>query len=233
MDYNSKCEITTATVSKVYAKEKINYINVKRDDNGVEIEDVHILASMAGSKYGTVFVPSVNQQVVIAVLNPQTQQAICLGCLYNSSNPPPYQINSQNSQIYIKYGEGWEMVIESKSGKESLTLKTSKKDEISMDQSKRMFTLKSSDGNNKIEMDCAKGTLNITSTKEINLYVAKNNGVTINSTGVQVKGATSVKLDATNIQAKAKAQASLEGATAMVKGTGTASIKGSGMTSIG
>lgn len=219
-----KCEITTATVSRVYVKNQINFISVKRDDNGIEIEDVHILTPMAGLKFGVVCVPPQNQQVVIAVLNPQTQQSICLGCLYNISNPPPYQIQTSNSQIFISYGQAWQLEIESQSGKEELKISTKNQDTISIDQSKRLFTLKSQDGKNVIEMDCTQGSLNISAMKEINIEVPQNNYIKINNQGVTISGSTSIKADAGNIAIKAKTQANFEGATTTVKGSAQTSI---------
>lgn len=233
-------EIVYATVVKVYAEKGVNYLNVNRDDNGIIISDVAILTWMAGPKYGAVYVPTVGQQVVIGILNPVTQQAVCFGCLYNETNVPPMKVKPTNTCMCITYGTGWNLMVESQKGKEKLTFQTAKGDEISIDQAGRKFLIKSSDGNNKVEMNCTAGTLKVSALKEISMSVGANNSIKMNSQGVKINGALFVNIGATNLALQAKSQAKLQGTTAIVNGnaqvkvTGAiAALQGNGMTKIG
>ncbi len=211
-------EICTATVTKVYNQDGINLINVKRDDNKIAIEKVNVLSLVAGPKYGTVYVPPVGQQVLVAILDVETQMAVCLGCLYNNTNQAPFKVDSQNSKMYLKYGKGWNITLDSTEGKEKCEVKTAKNDVMTVDQAKRLTTIKSSDGKTKIEMDFTKGSISIEALKEITLSAGTNNKIQINPTGVKIQGSTNVNIGAANVSVEGKATASLKGATATVKG---------------
>lgn len=225
MGIENICEITYATVTEVYTKNKINYLKVKRDDNGLEIEKVNILSPMAGPGYGYVYVPPVNQQVLIGILSQTTQSAVCLGCTYNAKNAPPLQVNKNaNTVTCVKHGSGWEMSIEHKSGKEKLTLTTAKKDKVSIDQTKRVFSVSSSDGTNKIEVNCSSGSITINALKEIKLTVGKNNTVTINQNGVEIKGVISTKMEASTVALNGRAQTKVQGGMVAVRGNMQTSI---------
>lgn len=208
-----------ATVSQVYVKNKINYLKATRDDNGVELDQVAILTPMNG--FCTV--PQVGQQILIGVINQIVQQFVCLGCLYNVMNNPPMQVKSSNSLMRTKYGTGWDLTVDSQSGKEMLTLETAKKDKVLVDQSKRKFLLKSSDGNTKIEMDCNAGTLEISALKKIKISVGSNS-IEIDNQGIKINGSMSVKVEASTVDINARAQAKMQGSIVTVKGNMQTSV---------
>lgn len=211
-------EICTATVTKVYNQNGINLVDVKRDDNGVEIQEVSVLSLVAGPQYGMVYVPPKDQQVLVAILDVETQLAVCLGCLYNATSPAPFKVDTSNSKMYLKYGNGWTITLDSQSGKEMLEIKTSKNDVLTVDQSKRVTTIKSADGQTKMEMDFSKGSINVEAMKEIKMTVAKNNSVEISTSGVKISGTTSVKAEASTVSLNGRAKGEITAGLVQVKG---------------
>ena len=218
--------LCTATVIRVYndTQSGLNLIDVKRDDNDMNIQGVSVLSMVVGPGYGTVYVPPVGQQVLLAILDERSQSAVCLGGLYNKTSKPPFKVDATNTKMYLKYGTGWTITLDSTPGKEQLEIETSKKDVLTVDQTKRLTTIKSADGQTKMELDFTKGSINMEALKEIKMTVAKNNSITIDAKGVTINGKPQANVNATIITMKAEGQFKAQGMQAVVKGTGSTLI---------
>lgn len=206
-----------ATVSQVYVKNGINYLKLTRNDNGVEFSDVSILTSCGDGA----FIPSVGDRVIIDI---DTQNPTCTFLMFDKDNPPPMQATRNNSVTKIKRKAGLEIEFDERDNNERVTIQTDKKDKVLVDQSKRKFLLKSSDGNTKIEMDCNAGTLKISASKKIEISVGPNKSIEIDNQGIKINGSMSVKVEASTVDINARAQAKMQGSIVTVKGNMQTSV---------
>ena len=51
---------------------------------------VRVTQSLAGNNFGSLFLPRVDQEVVVSFVNGNPNYPIVIGCVYNSANMPPY-----------------------------------------------------------------------------------------------------------------------------------------------
>ncbi|GKT15128.1 type VI secretion system tip protein VgrG [Acidovorax sp. SUPP2522] len=63
---------------------------------------VRVSSSWAGSGFGAVFIPRINQEVVVDFLNGDPDYPIITGCVYNADNMPPWALPGNATQSGIK-----------------------------------------------------------------------------------------------------------------------------------
>ena len=82
----------------------------------------------AGAGLGTVFLPRIGMEVVVAFLDGDPDRPICTGCVYNGWNPPPYALPEHKTRTVLRTastpgGEGFnEIFFEDAKGGESVSL---------------------------------------------------------------------------------------------------------------
>ncbi len=93
---------------------------------------VRVAQSWAGPQYGVLFIPRVGMEVVVDFLDGNPDRPLVVGCVYNGSNPPPYELPGAKTKSTIKTtssegGEGFnELRFEDATGAEEIFLHAQK-----------------------------------------------------------------------------------------------------------
>ncbi len=63
---------------------------------------VRVAQNWAGKNWGTMFLPRVGQEVIVTFLDANVDHPIVIGCVYNSTNQPPYALPSNAAVATIR-----------------------------------------------------------------------------------------------------------------------------------
>jgi len=97
----------------------------KRDENSSCW--IRVSQTWAGKGWGSVVIPRIEQEVIVAFLEGDPDQPIVTGCVYNADNPPPYGLPGSGVVSGLKSnthkGKGMnEMTMNDTAGKEKITI---------------------------------------------------------------------------------------------------------------
>jgi len=97
----------------------------KRDENSSCW--IRVSQTWAGKGWGSVVIPRIDQEVIVAFLEGDPDQPIVTGCVYNADNPPPYGLPGSGVVSGLKSnthkGKGMnEMTMNDTAGKEKITI---------------------------------------------------------------------------------------------------------------
>ncbi|WP_444997451.1 type VI secretion system tip protein VgrG [Aliikangiella sp. IMCC44359] len=173
----------------------------------------------ASNKFGAMFYPEVNDEVIVGFMNEDPRYGVILGSLYSKKLAPPYPVEEKNEKKVIKTKSGLEIIFDEK--EKSIDLITPAKQQVKINDKDKSIIAKDANGN---ELKLSKSGIDIKSASNINM-TAKGN----------------IKLDAKgNLQLKATAKASMEGLEVShqaktkfsAKGNASAEITASGITTV-
>lgn len=98
--------------------------------------------SIAGNKWGTMFIPRIGQEVIVDFLEGDPDQPIIVGSVYNPQTMPHYELPKYKTLSYIKTrttpddGKGFnELRFEDKQGKEQVFIHSQKRMDVRVRQS--------------------------------------------------------------------------------------------------
>jgi uncharacterized protein involved in type VI secretion and phage assembly len=198
-------------------------------DQGKEIESdwVRVVTPMAGAQRGALFLPEVNDEVLLAFEHGDPNNAYMLGGLWNNTDKPP----APNNQA-TKDGKVIQRIIKTRAG-HTLTLDDS--------DDKPKIEIVDKTGKNKITLDSKENTLTISTEKDITITAKgdmslKSTGdLTLEGKNFNVKAQQNVALKATqNCTVEATQNAEIKGLQIAVKGqTGVEASAGAGKVVIG
>ena len=88
---------------------------------------IRVSQTWAGKGWGSVVIPRIDQEVIVAFLEGDPDQPIVTGCVYNADNPPPYALPGSGVVSGLKSnthkGKGMnEMTMNDTKGKEKITI---------------------------------------------------------------------------------------------------------------
>jgi type VI secretion system secreted protein VgrG len=88
---------------------------------------IRVSQTWAGKGWGSVVIPRIEQEVIVAFLEGDPDQPIVTGCVYNADNPPPYGLPGSGVVSGLKSnthkGKGMnEMTMNDTAGKEKITI---------------------------------------------------------------------------------------------------------------
>ena len=63
---------------------------------------LRVVQAWAGPGWGTIFIPRVGMEVVVAFLDGDPDRPMCVGCVYNGKNTPPYALPDEKTKSTIK-----------------------------------------------------------------------------------------------------------------------------------
>jgi type VI secretion system secreted protein VgrG len=63
---------------------------------------LRVVQAWAGPGWGTIFIPRVGMEVVVAFLDGDPDRPMCVGCVYNGKNTPPYTLPDEKTKSTIK-----------------------------------------------------------------------------------------------------------------------------------
>jgi type VI secretion system secreted protein VgrG len=103
---------------------------------------LRVATSIAGNKWGTMFIPRIGQEVVVDFLGGDPDQPIIVGSVYNPETMPHYELPKFKTLSYIKTrtspddGKGFnELRFEDKQGKEQVFIHSQKRMDVRVRQS--------------------------------------------------------------------------------------------------
>lgn len=100
-----------------------------------------LTAGDAGSERGVFFRPEVGDEVVVGFLNDDPRQAIILGSMHSSANQTPLPVTPENGQKGIVTKLKYQLLFDEE--KETITLSTSEKNSICIDEKNKMISINS------------------------------------------------------------------------------------------
>lgn len=153
-----------------------------------ETDWIRMTTFMAGSDMGGLFLPEVNDEVLVAFENGNLDCPYVIGSLWNGIEKPPEADNKKNNIRKIRSRSGHEIIFnDDKDCKENkIEIHTNRKHKIIMDDSKGKEKIEIIDktGSNKITIDSVKNSINIESA--MNLKIKAN--------VIEIEGTTSLTL---------------------------------------
>lgn len=220
--------VVIGIVTDVNDPDKLCRVKVKfpwLSDN-FESDWIRAMQASVGSGYGSMVMPEVNDEVLVAFHQGDVQRPYVLGGLYNGVDKPTSGhgglVGSDGKVNHRAFNSrsGHVLSFVDQTGKESISLVTgNKKHSIKLDSAGSKITI-NSDGSMEIS---AKGDITIKATGNLSLSGRQ----------VSIKATAGMELDGgSKLDLKASGPLSAEGATATVKGTGKAELSSSGVTSI-
>jgi Rhs element Vgr protein len=217
--------LQTGTVLKV-SDDPDGHTRVQVSVPAITTDGTGLWARMAGfyatSGKGALFLPEVNDEVVLGFMNDDPRYPVILGSLYSSKNAAPYTPETTNKikAIVTKSDIRIEMNDEDK----VVTVKTPGGNQFILSDKEKSVTLKDQNGN-KIEMSAS--GITIDSSKDI--IIKSGTKISLEGTsGISAKASGGdVGLEGLNINAKASVAFAAQGsATAELKSTGSTTVKG-------
>ena len=167
-----------------------------------------IAAPMAGKFYGHYFIPSVDDEVLVAFEHGDVKAPYVIGALWTAKSQPPLMSPSDEKRA-IRTPGGSQIVFEDRPA--AITIQTAPTPTQSLPG-----TVSPTGSNQSIALTSS--GIELASNKEIKLGV-QNTKVTISSTGVEITlGASSIKLTTSSIEIKAP--------TISIRATGSLTVKG-------
>jgi uncharacterized protein involved in type VI secretion and phage assembly len=163
----------------------------------------------AGDGFGTVFVPGVGQEVLVAPLDGDDATLVVLGSLFNGTQAAPVTVDDENLVRAVVSPEGHRITLEDGDAS-AVTIETPAGNVLRLAEADSEVTLTHGDSGNAIRL----------SADGIELTAASGDIVLKASAG-------KVKLDASGIEGKSSGPAKLESsATFDVKASATLGLKG-------
>ncbi|SDW55209.1 phage baseplate assembly protein V [Paenibacillus sp. CF384] len=213
--------VMLAVVTNNKDPDKIGRVKLKFPHREItqETDWVRCLTFMGGKDRGSLFVPEVNDEVLVAFHMGDFNQPYVIGSLWNKSNPAP--VGDENNNIRkIKSKSGHEFIFDDTSSKEKVTLQTKKGSKIEFTDSTEEIKLTDKSGKNNLTIvgsGSGKLTLTSSSTK-----------IEISGTGdVTISSSKEVTIKSTQIKIEASAALNLKGGgTVDIKSDGIVNIKG-------
>lgn len=154
-----------------------------------------VVSFMAGKERGAVFLPEVDDEVLVAFEHGDMAMPYIIGALWNGVDVPP-ETNSdgENNIRVIKSRSGHVIRLNDKDGEEQIEI---------MDKT----------GKNFITISTKDNKITITSDKDIELS-AKNGKISLDATDVEIKSSAGTKIEASaNLDLKASGNNTIKGAT--------------------
>jgi uncharacterized protein involved in type VI secretion and phage assembly len=232
--------VVTGIVTNQADPKNLGRVKIKFPWLGDEIESdwVRIAVPMAGPQRGLMFLPEVNDEVLVAFEHGDPNRPYIIGMLWSEKDKPPYQ-NSEaaeggkvNKRI-LKTRAGHILEFDDKQGEEKVTIKTKAGHIITMDDKQGSEKLSMVDkGGNSLVIDSAKnsmtidvkGDFNVTSKGKINLSSTGNIDIAASGGNATLKG---IKLGL-----EGTASGELKAPTVKVNGSGTAELSSSGIVQV-
>ncbi|ARU62626.1 hypothetical protein CBW65_17850 [Tumebacillus avium] len=190
---------------------------------GEEVTEwAYIATLMAGKERGSVFVPEVDDEVLVAFHNGDMAEPYVIGMLWNPKDKPPTYDAEKNNLRRIVSRAGHEITFDDKDGEGKITIKTAKEHLIEIDD--KAETLKISDSKSKnsvvitggdsgkITIDSGGGQAKITLTAQGDINIESAKAVKVKSAQVNLEASGMMGLKATgNLTLESSAMVTIKG----------------------
>ncbi|WP_168120983.1 phage baseplate assembly protein V [Paenibacillus sp. HB172176] len=202
--------------------EKLGRVKVKFPlrEGELETDWIRVASMMGGKDMGTLFIPEVNDEVLIAFMMGRMDQPVVIGSLWNDKDKPP--AGGENNDIRkIKTRSGHEIEFNDKSGNESVVIKTNKGHTIEMSDKDKAISIQTQDKQYALSLD--------SSGHKVDLKCGSGASIAMTSQGdVTIKGSKSMSLHATQMEIKADASLKMQASGMLeISSSGMLTLKGS------
>ncbi len=208
--------VMIATVTNNKDPENMGRVKLKFmiHEQPLETDWAPIASLMSGNGMGTLFIPEVGDEVLVAFHFGHLSKPYVIGCLWNKNKKPPAK-DDQNNLRKIHSRSGHELIFDDKDNAGKVTLKTSKGVQIILDDQNDKVTIGTKSDQQKIVLQGASaGTITIETS---------GNKLTINNKGdIQLESMKSVTIKSTQLKLEASA-------TMDIKANASLNIEASGM----
>ncbi|WP_192896583.1 phage baseplate assembly protein V [Cohnella sp. AR92] len=176
---------------------------------------------MGGKDRGSLFIPEVGDEVVVAFQLGDLRHPIVIGSLWNSKSKPPAGKDEKNNIRKIHTRGGHELVFDDTDGDGKITVKTKKGHSLEMLEKSDTVTIKEANGQNAI-------TIKGGSSNEITVKSGETK-ITLNNKGdIEISSPKSMTLKSTQVSIEASATMDIKaGAALNIKTDGMLTLKGS------
>jgi uncharacterized protein involved in type VI secretion and phage assembly len=201
--------VVIATVSNIEDPENLGRIKVKLPWMGENYETdwAHIAVPMAGKDSGFFFIPSVDDEVVVAFDHGDINHPFILGSIWNKSAKPPGKSDDAKKRIFrLRTKEGNEILFDDQSGQAS-----------------------------KVEIRTGSGLCIILGSKKIEIKDKnEKNFVSIDSQSgsIKIESNNNISIKAPNIEMEATASMKIKSKILNVESSGTLDLKANGIMNI-
>ncbi|MDQ1909558.1 phage baseplate assembly protein V [Paenibacillus sp. GD4] len=186
-----------------------------------ETDWVRIATLMAGNERGSLFIPEVGDEVLVAFHLGEVRQPYVIGTLWSSKLKPAPGKNEKNDVRKFKSRAGHELIFDDNDSDGKVTLKTNKGQIVEMMDKDSSIKIADSSGNQSVLI---KGG----SANEITIS-AGTSKIMMNAKGdIQIESTKEIKVKSTQLNLEASATMELKaGASINMKSDGIINIKGS------
>lgn len=188
-------------------------------DDQKEFDWMRVSTLVAGQGKGTLFVPEIGDEVLVAFLMGDIKSPIVIGCLW-AEKQLPEGFNEANDIKKIKTKHGHEIIFNDNSKEANVTIKTKKGQKLDMSEKTDEIVLTTADSKHKLTLNEKSGSVEIKSGNTVISLNQKGEVKIEGSNSVSVQGGQ-VKLQATsNLELKANANMTLQaGGMMQIKGS--------------
>lgn len=179
-----------------------------------------IVSPYASNKFGMLFMPEPNDEVVIGFFNDDPRFPVIVGSMYSGKLKPPYEPDKKNKIKAIVTREN--LKIEFDEEKKIITIESPGKNTIIIDDDKKKIIIKDQ---HKNQIETSSSGVLIDAAKDINLK-ATGNIVLDAKQKITIKAGMAYSVEGLSVKQKAKTQLALEGLTAELKASTQAAVKG-------
>lgn len=221
--------VVTALVTNLNDPDDLGRVKVKYAWLGeIESDWVRISSPMAGAERGLMYLPEVNDEVLIAFEHGDVHRPYVVGALWNNTDKPPLPnseavASGKVNQRILKSRSGHVVILDDTDGSETITIRDkTENNEIVIDSSQNSMKI-SVDGDFIVE---AKGKILLNSTGDMTLD-SKAAGNFKAASNLSVKATGNVSVNATgNLSLEGTGMGQLKGNSVTVDGGPMATIKG-------
>ncbi len=170
-------------------------------DDQAELDWARMATMMAGNDRGSMFIPEVGDEVLIAFQMGDIREPIIIGALWNKKNPPPSGKDAQNNIRKIRSRAGHEVILDDKKNQGSVTIKTAKGQQIELLEQSDTIKLKDAKGQNTVtikgsEIELKSGMTKLMINNKGDVEISSQKGVTLKSTQVSIEATATMNLKA-------------------------------------
>ena len=231
--------VVPAVVTNLEDPEELGRIKVKYPGLGADIESnwVRIATPMAGPERGLLYIPEVNDEVLIAFERGDVNYPYMVGGLWNGTDAPP-EPNSeaapagQVNHRVLKTRAGHVIMLDDTDGEELVSVTTKAGHEVILDDGNEQIVIRDKTGSNEMIIDSSANSIDIN--LDGDFTVTAKGKITLSSTGdatIDSKAKATIKA-ATNFEAQGSMGVKVQGLTVDVKADTKATVEGGAMTEI-
>lgn len=213
--------VLNAIVSDNNDPDKLGRVKVKFPIREGELQTdwIRVATLMGGNDMGSLFIPEVNDEVLVAFLMGRLDQPVVIGSLWNGKQKPPAG-KSKNDIRKIKTRSGHEIIFDDNDTTGSITIKTKKGHSIEMDDNGKKITITAQNKQQEVVLDNTANKVTIKSGETAKVEMTSQGDVTMT-------GAKSLTLKGAQIKVEADASLTLQsGGVLEVKANGMVTLKG-------